>query len=566
MNKPLFSAEQLNALPKETVVLLLLQQTDSFHLLQKQNETIQAQNEALLKQVADLREQIAILTNRMFGNKSERNTQIPGQLSLNLDDPSTAFNEAEALVEEGYPEEPGIDEVIDKKRRRTPRPKGKRDVDLKDIPTTREDHYLSKEELDKKFPHGWKQLDDEVYKELKRIPESYEAVEHHIGVYAGTGEGDTIVRGKAPKRLLSHSILTPSLAASVFTAKYINAVPLNRLSEWYSYSGVNISRQVMAGWIIRLDDYYLGPVHQRLKEELFASHVIHCDETPFKMTGEKDEGDPKSKDYMWVYHATGKSRGHPVYLYEYDNGSRAASVPDAYLKKYQGVLVTDGYASYHTLEKRRPDDLKVAGCWIHCKRKFHEIVKVIGNVRNATPGQKVALEAERRISAIIHTDNMYKDSSCEERLENRRQSVTPLVNAFFTWVNETAARKDLDKSSALNTALNYALNQEKYLRTFLEDPEVPTNNNDAERSIKKFCVGKHSWHIIDSKRGAKASAMMYSLAETAKANRLNPYKYFEYLLEQLVEHPRGNVPEDVLKDLMPWSNKLPESCRQIVKK
>lgn len=566
MMNQIFTAEQLNAIPKETLVLMMLQMSDNFQLLTEQSQAILSQNEALLKQVEDLKEQVAILTNRLFGKRSEKNSQIPGQLSLTLDDPSLAINEAEALVEDGFPEEPEIREVVEQKRKRTSRPKGKRAEDLKDIPTTREDHYLSKEELDAKFPDGWKQLEDEVYTELKRIPESYEAVEHHIGVYAGKGKGDTVIRGKAPNRLLSHSILTPSLAASVFTAKYINAVPLNRLSEWYSYSGVKISRQVMAGWIIRLYEYYLEPVHGRMKEELFNSHVIHCDETPFKMTGEKDEGDPKSKDYMWVYHSSGKSRGHPVFLYEYDNGSRAASVPDAYLKGYQGVIVTDGYQSYHTLAKKRPADLKVAGCWIHTKRKFHEIVETIGKSKTPTPGQKIALEAERRISAMFHTENMCKEASNEERLDHRQQSVKPLVNAYFEWVRKTVARKDLDKSSALSRALNYSINQEPYLRVFLDDPEVPMHNNDAEQSIKKFCVGKHSWHIIDSKRGAKASGMMYSLAETAKANNLNPCKYFEYLMEQLVEYPRGKVPEDVLDNIMPWSEKLPEYCRQTVKK
>jgi transposase len=116
------------------------------------------------------------------------------------------------------------------------------------------------------------------------------------------------------------------------------------------------------------------------------------------------------------------------------------------------------------------------------------------------------------------------------------------------------------------SALNYSVNQERYLRTFLEHPEVPLDNNDAERSIKKFCVGKHSWHIIESKNGARASAMMYSIAETAKANGLNPFGYFQYLLDQLKEYPRNDVPDDKLKGLMPWSLSLPEYCKQQLKK
>ena len=560
MKDQTLTAEKLNAMPKEMIIMMLLQQSESFHVLSEQSALIQKQNEALIRQVEDLKEQLAIMNSRLFGRKSEKSTDVSGQLSFDMEDSAPVFNEAEALVEGGFPEEPEAAEVV--VSRRVKRPKGKRDIDLKDIKTDREDHYLTEEELNRKFPDGWKQLEDEVYKELKRIPESFEVVEHHIGVYAGLGEGDTVIRGHSPNRLLSHSILTPSLAAAVFTAKYINAVPLNRISELYSFGGINISRQVMAGWVIRLHEYYLGPVHERMKEELFRSHVIHCDETPFRMTGEKDEGDPKSKDYMWVYHSSGKNRGHPVYLYEYDNGSRAAAIPEAFLNGYQGVLVTDGYESYHTLAKRKSGDLKVAGCWVHNKRKVHEIVQAAGKNKTLTPGQKIAQEAEKRIQAIFHTDNMYSSSSNEERLEHRQQSVKPLVDAYFTWVKMTMEKPDLDKSSALCSALNYSINQEPYLRVFLDDPEVPMTNNDAERSIRKFCVGKHSWHIIESKKGAKASAMMYSLAETSRANGLNPYKYFEYLMEQLKEYPRNDIPKDKLEELMPWSETLPEYCRR----
>lgn len=166
------------------------------------------------------------------------------------------------------------------------------------------------------------------------------------------------------------------------------------------------------------------------------------------------------------------------------------------------------------------------------------------------------------VAAIYHTDNMYKGTSPKEILDNRQQSVKPLVDAYFAWVKEMSANPGLDQSSAIKAALNYSLNQEQYLKTFLTEPEVPLDNNGAERSIKKFCVGKHSWHIIESKNGAKASAMMYSIAETSKANGLNPFEYFQYLMDQLKEYPRNNVPEDKLAELMPWSETLPDCCKQ----
>ena len=118
------------------------------------------------------------------------------------------------------------------------------------------------------------------------------------------------------------------------------------------------------------------------------------------------------------------------------------------------------------------------------------------------------------------------------------------------------------REDELKEAINYSINQEIYLRKFLEDPDLPLDNNDAERSIKSFCVGKHSWHIIDSVKGAKSSALLYSIAESAKANSLKPYEYFCYLLKELVKHPRNNVPEEVLKALMPWSEEIPDHCRK----
>ena len=562
MEKQLITEEKLNTLPKETIIMLLLQQNENFRILSEQSEVIRKQNEQLLKQVEDLSEKVAVLTQQRFGRRSEKNLPLNGQLEFNFDEPSV-FNEAEILTEDGLPKEPAPEEVISKK---TPRPKGKRAVDLAGIKTTVEPHYLDEAVLDERFPQGWHQLKDEVYKELKRIPASYEVIEHHIGVYAGNGNDSTIIRGEAPKRLLNHSILTPSLAASVFTAKYVNALPLNRISEYYGYDGIRISRQVMAGWIIKLHQYYLEPVHAKMKAELFRSHLIHCDETPFKMTGEKDAEDPQSKDYMWVYHSPGHGECHPVYLYEYDNGSRAGKVIGEYLKGYTGVLVTDGYQTYHTLQKERADDIKVAGCRAHARRKFADILKAAKNGAALTTGQKAADEAVKRIAAIYHTDHMYKDTSPKEILDNRKQSVKPLVDAYFAWIKELLANPGLDSSSGLRTALNYSVNQEPYLRTFLEDSEIPLDNNDAERSIKKFCVGKHSWHIIESKNGAKASAMMYSIAETAKANGLNPSEYFQHLLEQLKEYPRNNVPDDKLEELMPWSPQLPDKCKQQLKR
>ena len=551
MENKRISIDELNKLSKETISMLYLQ---TFEMLQN----LQAQNANLITQVEDLKQQMAILINQRFGKRSEKLSQLPGQLSFNIDDPAV-FNEIEVITDHGFAEEPSLEEVVPEHLRRK-RPKGKRAVDLSGIEVEVVNHYLPEDILNSEMPRGWHQMEDEIYTELERIQPSYKVVEHHVGVYASNGNGSKIMRGKAPGRLLNHSILTPSLAASIFTAKYINAVPLNRISEGYGYDGLNISRQVMAGWMIRLSDYYLDSVHQMMKDELKKAPLIHCDESPFTMSGEKDANDPQSKDYMWVYHSPGIQDSKKIYLYEYDNGSRSAAVIDRYLEGYKGILVSDGYASYHTLD-RKHDDLKVAGCWVHCKRKYAEIVKTVKKGAALSPAQQIAREAAERIAVIFHTDNLSKGKSSQEILDNRQQSVKPLVDAFFAWVKDILNNKVIS-STDLRKALTYSVNQEKYLRVFLESAIIPLDNNDAERSIKKFCVGKHSWHIIDSKKGAKASAILYSIAETAKANGLNPFEYFKFLMEQLKEYPRNDVPEEELKKLMPWSETLPDCCKQ----
>lgn len=540
MKEHQISPEKLNELPKEAVVLMYTQLMGSFELLSEQNRQ-------LLEKVDTLTEQIQVLTQSRFGRKSEKLTQVEGQLSLQLDG-LCILNEAEKLTEAGFCEEPEMETVVIRRKR----PKGKRQADLKDIETVIDEHTLSEERLSELFPNGYRRLPDEVYRDLEYIPAKFLVHEHHVAVYAGKKD-EGIVRADRPERLLKNSILTPALAAAVFNAKYVNAVSLNRLSEEFLRNDIDISRQNMAGWMIKISERYLGNVYRAMKKELLKSRLIHCDETPFKLV---DERGPNSKSYMWVYHTYERYGSVPVYLYEY-RPTRSTQALREFLAGYKGILLTDGYEAYHKLEKERCDELTVAGCWAHARRKFAELVKA------GTASSKTAEEAVKRIGAIYHVDNMYKEKSEDERLENRKQSVKPLVDSFFEWIEELM-KKPMDKGGKLYGAVSYAHNQESYLRRFLDNGIIPLDNNDAERSIRSFCVGKKNWHIADSKNGATASGILYSIAETAKANKLKPYEYFKYLLEQILLHVE-DPPEEYMDDLLPWSEKLPDYCRNLRK-
>ena len=171
----------------------------------------------------------------------------------------------------------------------------------------------------------------------------------------------------------------------------------------------------------------------------------------------------------------------------------------------------------------------------------------------------LAYLALKQIQAIYREENKLASMTTEERLKHRQLTVKPLVDAYFAWAKQKLF--SVTPKSKTANGLTYSLNQEKYLRTFLEDGEVPMDNNSAEQAIRPFCVGKKNWVMIDTIAGAEASAIIYSIAETAKANNLKPYNYFEYLLTEIPKH-MDDHDVSFCEDLLPWSDKLPAECRK----
>lgn len=219
------------------------------------------------------------------------------------------------------------------------------------------------------------------------------------------------------------------------------------------------------------------------------------------------------------------------------------------------MCVTDGYQVYHTIEKER-EDLRIAGCWAHARRRFDEAVKALPKAKRKS---SLAYLALKQIQAIYREDNKLKEMSPKERQQHRRLTVRPLVDAYFAWIGQNLLKVPAKSKTA--NGFTYSLNQEKYLRYFMEDGEVPLDNNAAEQTIRPFCVGKKNWVMIDTIAGAESSAIIYSIAKTAKANNLKPYNYFEYLLEEIPKH-MDDHDMSFCENLLPWSEKLPEECRK----
>ena len=528
-----YTQEQLNSLDRETLTRLFLSQ-------QEQLENIDHTLQLVLEQMADLKR-------HRFGRSSEKH-ETEGQVSfMEVEGKIVFFNESEAVAAEESTEEPE-----DVSRTRPKKKQGKREEDLNGIPVVVVEHSMTDEELEDKFgKDGFKQLPDEVYRRYSFTPAKIEVEEHHVKVYAGK-ETEEVVKAPHPRTLLRGSLVSPSLEAAIMNAKYVNAVPLYRQEQEFERYGLHIPRQNMANWTIQCADRYLAVLYDYLHEKMYGYHVLQADETPVLVN--KDGRPAGSKSYMWVYRTGRMYTECQIVLYEYQK-TRNASHPREFLKDFRGVCVTDGYQVYHTIEGER-EDLKIAGCWSHARRRFDEAVKALPKAKQKDSRAYLALTM---IQAIYREEKLLKDLPAEERMIRRQLSVKPLVEAYFTWVRENLPK--VPQKSKTWEGFNYSLNQEKYLKVFLDDGEVPMDNNAAEQSIRGFCIGKKNWVMIDTIAGAKSSAIIYSIAETAKANNLKPYDYFEYLLTEIPKHL--DVPDrSFLDDLLPWSPSLPENCRK----
>ena len=534
-----YTEEQLNSVDKSFLIQLLLQQQEQLNALTKE---LHASNEKMQL----LMEQVILGKQNRFGRSSEKMEDTSQICFREVNGTIVFFNEAEAVCDLNAAEP----EDLELKSPKQPKRKGKKEADLSGLPVRRIDHYLSAEELEAEFGvRGWKQLPDAISRKYHFVPAKVEVEEHHIGVYASKTD-EHMVKADHPKTLLHGSLVSPSLGAAIINGKYVNAVPLYRLEQEFQRYGLQITRQNMANWCIRLAEEYLSILYDYLHKELYFYHVIQADETPVLVN--HDGRKAGSKSWMWVNRSGHLYQKRQIVLYEYQQ-TRNASHPREFLKGYDGICVTDGYQVYHTLEKEL-EELTIAGCWVHCRRRFDEALKLIPKSYQKESNTFLLM---KQIQAIYREEGKLKDLSSDERLKQRQAVIKPLVDAFFAYLKTI----NVSKKDKFGDAVGYALNQEKYLRVFLTDGDVPIDNNASERAIRGFCIGKKNWQMIDTIHGAKSSAIIYSIVETAKANNLKPFDYVQHLLEEMPKH-MDDRDCSFLENLLPWSEKLPAGIRK----
>ena len=503
----------------------------------------QAQLDQLNQNMERLIEQVVIANHHRFGRKSEKLDVMEGQLNL--------FNEAEKLTETLWVLEPPIEDVVKPKPKKS---KGTRESDLKGLPVEIIEHTLPDEELQEMFGDSWKELPIETYKRLRYTPAAYTVEEHQVHLYAGRDceNNEIIVRADRPTDLLRNSIATPSLVSAIMNAKYVNGLPLYRIEQEFQRNDISVRRQVMANWMIQCAERYLGLMYDRLHDVFLSLHIVQVDETTVKVS--KDGRGAGSNSYMWVYRS-GKHYRETIILYNYQK-TRNSSHAAAFLTKFSGICVSDAFSGYQKLD-REIEEIRFAGCWSHARRRFSDALKALKDKSDAR--NTVAYEALRQIAAIYKLDNELADKPPDEKLRERQLIVKPLVEAFFAWVKEKRNSELLLPKGKTAEGLDYCINQEQFLKVFLDHAEVPLDNNATESALRGFVIGRNNWKLIDSIDGAKASAIIYSITETAKANKLNPYKYLNHLLTVIPQH-MDDKSRDFLDDLLPWSENLPAEC------
>ena len=376
--------------------------------------------------------------------------------------------------------------------------------------------------------------------EMQIVPKQIKLLAYYAVTYAcDSCEKDTglahIVSVKPPIPLMKHSLASPSTVAYIMTQKYVDGLPLARQEKIWAREGVSLSRATMANWVIQCSEVWLKPLYRHMKQELLTHSVIHADETVVQVL--KEDGKPAtSESRMWLYASAALLR-HQVRLFEYQP-DRSGKRPESFLKGFEGALVTDGYAGYNQVQK-----VTHCGCWAHARRKWREAMPDGATVK--TSKAAIGFRYCNQLFAEERKCVLYKP---EYRKEYRQGKELPLLEEYFAWLNTVHP----EKGSKLEEAVRYSINQKQQLCAFLDKVEVPISNNLAENAIRPFTMGRKNWLFCDTPKGAKASAIVYSLVESAKANGIEPFAYPQHVLVQLPYLGKSPSHEE-LETLMPWA-------------
>ena len=528
--------------------------------------TLETSLEEQKTRIADLEIMVQNMQRMLFGKKSEKMIpQVPAAAGEQL----SLFNEAEEFADSAVPDPLEAEEIKVSAHKRK---KNARKELFAKFPVLTQDYLLGTparncDECGREMDLIGKEL---VKEEYEFIPAHIEKHEFYRGVYRckccengkpecfhcpfASEERCAVCRNR-PRTIikkaqlpleyrypfLKHSYASPSTVAQVIYAKYVQAIPLDRQVKDWERAEFPMSKATLCNWILEVDKYYGKVLVEYMHRELLKSHVLHCDETPVQVVREESSG----KSHMWVFRS-GEYEKKQIVIFDYQP-SRKGECASRFLDGYRNYFVSDGYSGYN----RAGDDGIRCGCWIHARRKFIE----------ASPDKKMLTPCKAKTGfdfceEILLEEKKLKSLDPDERKKLRNEKIKPIIDRFYLWCDQVDPRgvnKDFEK------ALTYARNQKEALCRFLEDGNIPAQNNRAENAIRPFVIGRKNWLFSQTAKGASASADMYSLVETAKANGLDVFDYLSWLFRQITA-ANHHFTDEFLEKLMPWSKQAQENC------
>lgn len=499
----------------------------------------QVENQKL--RIDQLMEVLAKSQKSMYGQSSEKSRYVLGEENGQI----SLFNEAESESNSKAPE-PDAETVVAEHIRKAKRTKKEL---AETLPVVEVICDLTEEERSCGICGGELRYmgKEHVRDELEIIPAQMRVLRYIRYNYVckecekETGEAN-IVKAPVPCPVMKRSLASPSSVAHVMYQKYVNGMPLYRQEKDWANQGVTLSRGTLANWIIRPSHDWLEPICTVMKKYLISEPVVHADETVVQVLKE-DGKKPSSESRMWVY-TSGESKA-PVVLFEYQP-TRSGQHAKRFLEGFKGYLQTDGYAGYNAVP-----DVVHCGCWAHLRRKFEEALPKTESKEGSRSAEGLAY-----CNKLFELEKRWAELSAEERYTQRQKQAKPVLDAYWSWLETVNPLQ----GSNLGKAVTYAWNQKDTLNAFLLDGKVEISNNRAENAIRPFVTGRKNWLFSDTKQGAAASATVYSVVETAKANDLNPYMYLVHLFTQL-----PNIKEltpETLAPFLPWADDLPVWCRK----
>ena len=495
--------------------------------------------EELKRKLEHMNEVFANAQRARLGQSSEQKNYVLGKDQISL------FNEAEDC-QDHKAEEPNPDTIViaahERKKKRSQAEM------LNHLPEEEVLLELPEEQLicgkcgEKMKPIGKKFLRHE----MQIIPKQVKLLAYYTVTYVCDGcEKDTgfahIASVKPPVPLMKHSLASPSTVAYIMTQKYVDGLPLARQEKIWAREGISLSRATMANWIIQCSQTWLKPLYKHMKQELLTHSVIHADETVVQVLKE-DNKPATSESRMWLYASAALLR-RQVRIFEYQP-DRSGKRPESFLRGFTGWMITDGYSGYNQVQ-----NVIHCGCWSHARRKWREAMPDGATVK--TSKAAIGFQYCNKLFAEERKCAVYQP---KYRQEYRQNKEVPILEEYFAWLNTVHP----EKGSKLEEAVRYSLNQKQHLMAYLDNGEVPISNNLAENAIRPFALGRKNWLFCDTPKGAEASAIVYSLVESAKANGIEPFAYLQHVLVQLPYLGKNHSHEE-LESLMPWASYIQQN-------